>query len=340
MFGKKPSKGTEDQAYDLMNLGGFGGLKRKSEAPQAAAPIQPQAQKKYALHAEYDAQAKNLVTFFKMLAQFTINETRKAANGEVDTPVEAVFKHVCYRELIRAHLQNCLFLQYPLMESVLYQCEQLNRPELHLVELVTLAHWRPLLSLAYQELYVPILMGKIDYLMAQRDALATFQGKHRFGYGTVRHDLVRTMSDEEIMVNFLKTIPVFQAPFLMMPYTLESEELSPLITHGKDFFDYIPAYQKTWVTTTLKCAFDTAKDTGKSGRGIGLDQFPNQGPNFALLMLLFFHQINMDYDPAKGKQAQRYRAETIPDVESVKENFMSAMAGSKIFESLVPDIKL
>ncbi|WP_205191464.1 hypothetical protein [Burkholderia sp. LMG 13014] len=30
MFSKKKPEGTEDQAYDLMNLGGFGGLKRKS----------------------------------------------------------------------------------------------------------------------------------------------------------------------------------------------------------------------------------------------------------------------------------------------------------------------
>ena len=34
------------------------------------------------------------------------------------------------------------------------------------------------------------------------------------------------MTDEEIMVNFLKTIPVYQAPFLTMPFTLENSETS------------------------------------------------------------------------------------------------------------------
>ena len=34
MFSKKKPEGTEDQAYDLMNLGGFGGLKRKSHQEQ------------------------------------------------------------------------------------------------------------------------------------------------------------------------------------------------------------------------------------------------------------------------------------------------------------------
>ena len=82
------------------------------------------------------------------------------------------------------------------MESVLYHCEKPNHADssvssLHLVELVTLAHWRPLLSLAYQELYVPILNGSIETVMEQKDALASFQSKHRFGYGTVDPNVVK-----------------------------------------------------------------------------------------------------------------------------------------------------
>ena len=45
MFSKKKPEGTEDQAYDLMNLGGFGGLKRKS-SPGTEASQPPQAQQK------------------------------------------------------------------------------------------------------------------------------------------------------------------------------------------------------------------------------------------------------------------------------------------------------
>ena len=259
--------------------------------------------------------------------------------------LETVFKHVCYRELIRVHLKTCLYLQYPLMESVLYHCEKPNHADssvssLHLVELVTLAHWRPLLSLAYQELYVPILNGSIETVMEQKDALASFQSKHRFGYGTVDPNVVKKMTDEEIMVNFLKTIPVYQAPFLAMPFTLCGDELSPLVTHGKAFFEYMPDYRKTWVTTSLKFAYDSIRDLRSLGKGVGLDQFPNQGPSFALLMLFFFHQINMDVDPARNSQTQRYPAQTIPDVEPVRENLMAANAGGHIFERLVPAVQM
>ncbi|HDR9189334.1 TPA: hypothetical protein QDB51_003421 [Burkholderia vietnamiensis] len=347
MFGKKPKEGTEDQAHDLMNLGGFGGLKRKpQEAPppqacaSAAQPAVSQIQKQYEPHEQFDEQAKGLALYFKKLAEFVVENSRDAANGKTGVSLETVFKHVCYRELIRIHLETCLYLQYPLMESVLYHCQKLNRPDLHLVELVTLAHWRPLLSLAYQELFVPILNDDIKSVLKQKDVLASFQGKHRFAYGTVDHDQVKKMTDEEIMVNFLKTIPVYQAPFLTMPFTLESSELSPVITHGKDFFNYMPDYRKTWVTTSLKFAYDTIRDMKKLGRGVGLDQFPNQGPSFALLMLFFFHQINMDVDPVRHTRTQRYPAETIPDVEPVKENMMSANAGGHIFENLVPAVQM
>lgn len=343
MFSKKTKEGTEDQAFDLMNVGGFGGLKRKPQEAPATQPAPTAAQqpnKKYELHAEFDEQAKGLALYFKKLAEFIVENSRDAANGKTGVSLEAVFKHVCYRELIRVHLKSCLYLQYPLMESVLYHCEKLNRPDLHLVELVTLAHWKPLLSLAYQELYVPILDGRIDTVMGQKDALASFQSKHRFAYGTIDPNVVKKMSDEQIMVNFLKTIPVYQAPFLTMPFTLGGDELSPLITHGAEFFNYMPDYRKTWVTTALKFAYALIRDMRSLGRGVGLDQFPNQGPSFALLMLLFFHQINMDVDPARGAQTQRYPAETIPDVEPVKENLMAANAGGHIFENLVPSVQL
>lgn len=347
MFGKKQKEGTEDQAHDLMNLGGFGGLKRKpQEAPtpqasaSAAQPAVSQSHKQYKLHEQHDEQAKGLALYFKKLAEFVVENSRDAANGKTGVSLEAVFKHVCYRELIRVHLETCLYLQYPLMESVLYHCEKLNRPDLHLVELVTLAHWKPLLSLAYQELYVPILNDEIHSVLKQKDVLASFQGKHCFGYGTVDPNVVKKMTDEEIMVNFLKTIPVYQAPFLTMPLTLGSNELSPLIKHGKDFFNYMPDYRKTWVTTSLKFAYDTIRDMKELGRGLGLDQFPNQGPSFALLMLLFFHQINMDVDPARNTQSQRYPANSIPDVEPVRENLMAANAGGHIFEKLVPAVQL
>ncbi|WP_141718637.1 MULTISPECIES: hypothetical protein [Burkholderia cepacia complex] len=46
MFSKKKPEGTEDQAHELMNLGGFGGLKRKSSPgtnkPEAPQPAQAQ----------------------------------------------------------------------------------------------------------------------------------------------------------------------------------------------------------------------------------------------------------------------------------------------------------
>ena len=100
----------------------------------------------------------------------------------------------------------------------------------------------------------------------------------------------------------------------------------------------MPDYRKTWVTTSLKFAYDTIRDMKKLGRGVGLDQFPNQ--SFALLMLFFFHQINMDVDPVRHTRTQRYPAQTIPDVEPVKENMMAANAGGHIFEKLVPAVQM
>ena len=168
------------------------------------------------------------------------------------------------------------------MESVLYHCEAKPRRQFSFLpspggarDVGTLA---ALLSLAYQELYVPILNGSIETVMEQKDALASFQSKHRFGYGTVDPNVVKKMTDEEIMVNFLKTIPVYQAPFLAMPFTLCGDELSPLVTHGKAFFEYMPDYRKTWVTTSLKFAYDSIRDLRVWGKVLAWISSPTKAP--------------------------------------------------------------
>ncbi|ONU47729.1 hypothetical protein A8E62_31935 [Burkholderia cenocepacia] len=299
----------------------------------------------YQLHSNFAKDAEEIANVFLEMAKELINGVRQAStNGD---NIENVFKHFCYQHVIRYHLQSVAFAQPGLMESILYYCQGFNRPDLHLVEMVTLAHWRPLLEVAYEELYVPILSEKVKSAEDQERILSSFNKKLPLTGSVKDGSEYFQMSDEEIILNFLEVIPFYQAVFLSMPFTMARNELSPLITEGKDYLlKQSGEYKQTWVTTTLMFAYDTIVDMKKMGRGLDLDQFPNQGPNFALLMLFFFHQINIDMKMgnvngvpvAKGME-QRYPLEIIPDVEPVKENMMIAMAGSYIFEELVPDLE-
>lgn len=297
----------------------------------------------YKSHPTYDEAARKTVEVFKQVAEELVRNVRKAlANGG---NVENVFKFYCYEHVIRYHLQSAAFAQFPMMESMLYHCQQINRPELHLVEFVTLAHWKPLLEIAYEELYAPILNEQVKSLEDQNKVVQNFQRIARnVVSGMKDNSEYRNMTDEEIIVDFLEVIPFYQVLFLMSPLSDSREKLSPLITEGTDYLlKQSGKYNKTWVTTSLMFAYENVMDMRKFGKGIGLDQFPNQGPNIALLMLFFFHQINMNVNfndnGAVSGTEPRYPLEEIPEIEPVKENMMVAMVGSHIFEELVPDLE-
>lgn len=301
---------------------------------------------KYELRSNFAKEAENIAGIFKQVAEKLISDVRQAStNGD---NIENVFKHFCYQHVIRYHLQSAAFAQPALMESILYYCQGFNRPDLHLVEMVTLAHWKPLLEIAYQELYVPVLIEQVKSLEDQNKAIRSFHRKARSVLSGMKdRETYRNMTDEEIVLDFLEVIPFYQVLFLTSPFNDSRDELSPLITEGKDYLlKQSGKYNKTWITTTLLFAYENALDMRGYGKGIGLDQYPNQGPNFALLMLFFFHQINMDVNfteengvPFASGMEQRYPLEIIPDVEPVKENMMIAMAGSHVFEELVPDLE-
>ncbi|WP_175888069.1 hypothetical protein [Burkholderia contaminans] len=300
----------------------------------------------YKLNPNFAENAENLADIFKQVAEGLIKEVREASHS--GNSVEDVFKHYCYQHVIRYHLQSAAFAQFSLMESTLHYCQKINRPELHLVEMVTLAHWRPLLEIAYEELHAPILNGEVKSVEDQNKIVQNFQRIARnVVSGMKDNSEYRNMTDEEIIVDFLEVIPFYQVMFLDMPFAIAIGGLSPLVNETKDYLlRQSDEYNQTWVTTALMFAYDTALDMKKMGMGIGLDQYPNQGPNFALLMLFFFHQINQDMKiedsngvPLATGMEPRYPLSIIPEVERVKENMMIAMAGSHVFEELVPNLE-
>lgn len=318
------------------------------EAPKRSFFDDKPKKTEYKLHPNFAENAENLADIFKQVAEALVKEVREAVS--TGNFVEDVFKHYCYNHVIRYHLQSAAFAQPALMESTLHYCQKINRPELHLVEMVTLAHWRPLLEIAYQELHAPILNGEVKSVEDQNKIVQSFQRIARnVVSGMKDNSEYLNMTDEEIIIDFLEVIPFYQVVFLAMPFTMARNELSPLVNETKDYLlRQSDEYNQTWVTTALMFAYDTALEMKKMGMGmgIGLDQYPNQGPNFALLMLFFFHQINQDMKigdsngvPVATGMEPRYPLSIIPEVERVKENMMIAMAGSHVFEELVPDLE-
>ncbi|HVI40841.1 MAG TPA: hypothetical protein VM577_09290 [Anaerovoracaceae bacterium] len=289
----------------------------------------------YEIHENFVENAKGILSNFEQIA----NQVVKAVEQKLRDPsddLEDYFKHIYYRMVIDYHLKIATFIQPGLMSTLLRLADDTGRS--YLKPIIHFGHQKMMLATMFQELIVPVGRGK--------DVQAQL---HKFSGALVsQHYPIHDSHElaEAVLTNGkldkAKLIDVFMqwSVFIQSAMSMQLAQTGYL----KGFIDESPKATTnmkeadvTWVVYCLNHALESWKQFGKRG----LDHYPNQGPNIALLFCFLGHVINMDVDidessgaPIASGMKPRYELSQLPKL-SGKENLMTAQSGSLIFERMI-----
>jgi hypothetical protein len=297
----------------------------KDDTAQEYREFFPRFKSSYKVHDEFASSANDMMDFFRDLDSHLIECTRT----QPASTLESHYKDMVYNNLIRVHLYSALFGQPGLMETTLAFADREGMPWLK--RYIALSDLKPLLAYTFDKVIAPAVSGQnAKSLIASYAENAPSWINPALSYEQLKH-----ASDEQIRDHFMQFVRFLHlGPIQVLT---QAGFFEAIIENPEQGTSSVGAYKNTWVSTNLKHAISNLgmmKDVGY----VSLDEYPNQGPNIALLFMFFGYQLNQDVRrDGSGNvigSTQRYDASDIPSFGEHATQVMASQSGSYIFEGL------
>lgn len=275
--------------------------------------------------------AKKIINIFGELYQLVIEGTRLFVDGDgplknnepMFDDLESMYKHYVFGGLINYHLQSGLYTQPAMFNTVMALCSKPGAK--HLKDLIAFSSLKPLLAYAYDKLIVPVMKGEDSTRV-----MYSFIGAAPswLQVDIEEHD---DLSDEAIITRFLNYARSLQLGLFIS--SAQTGFLKKIVDDPLDATREIAKeYGDTWVSNNLSNSMMLMKVSGY--KNVELANFPNQGPNIALMLLFYMQQLNMNAFPG-GKTEYRYPVEDILTFKDPTEMMGAFNGGKAIFEHMI-----
>ncbi|MFM0417394.1 hypothetical protein [Paraburkholderia aromaticivorans] len=297
----------------------------KDDTAQEYREFFPRFKSSYTVHDDFASSANDMMDFFRDLDAHLIECTRTQPANTLDNH----YKDMVYNNLIRVHLYSALYGQPGLMETTLAFADREGMPWLK--RYIALSDLKPLLAYTFDKVIAPAVSGQnAKSLIASYAENAPSWINPELSYEQLKH-----ASDEQIRDHFMQFVRFLHlGPIQVLT---QAGFFEAIIENPEQGTSGLQAYKNTWVSTNLKHAISNLgmmKDVGY----VSLDEYPNQGPNIALLFMFFGYQLNQDVRRDNSGNVigstQRYDASDIPSFGEHATQVMASQSGSYIFEGL------
>ncbi len=289
----------------------------------------------YEIHDAFVDNAKVMLSSFDQIANqiFQAVEHKLREGGD---DIEDYFKHIYYRMLIDFHLKLATFIQPGLMSTLLRLADDNGKS--YLKPLIHFGHHKRMLATMFQELIVPVGRGAEAEKQVHQFSSKLVPSPSVIFDSQALEQAVSTngkIDKAEVVDVFMEWSVFIQSA--LATQLAQSRYLEGFLNESPKATTNLDEANDTWVVYCLNHALDSWKKFGKRG----LDHYPNQGPNVALLFCFLGHVINMDMNidestgvPIASSFTPRYNLADIPKL-SGKENLMTTQTGSHIFEKMI-----
>lgn len=292
----------------------------------------PNLNRNYEVNPDSVNNANTIIAVFDKLYKSVIQGTKLFVEGTgpqkdgdpIFDDIESFYKHNIYGGLISYHLQSALYSQPKLFSTVMALCEQTNKA--HLKDLIAFSSLKPFLAYAYDQLIVPVMKGG-DVKKVSHSFIANAPS-----WLQVDIENFEDNSKTAILNRFLKYAATLQLGIFIA--SAQTGILKRIVDNPlEEVSDIAKEYSVTWISTNLSNALMMMKKMSNY-QSAGLDYYPNQGPNIALMVLFYMQQLNIDVF-GDGKKAYRYPVDDIAKFEDPSIAMRASQGGKVIFEEYV-----
>lgn len=277
--------------------------------------------------------ARKLIDFYEHIRSDVIGNTKLFYKGKGPTEdnneplydsLEDYYKEVVFRQIIRVHLQTAFYSLPGLFSTTMAICDKENKA--YLKDLIAFSSMKPLLAYAFDKLICPIAKGEEGNAVAHQFSASIPSWIRDYEMPP------KDYSDQAIISNFLTVARYYQVELFIL--SVQTGYLKELFYNPKLALSNLPkGYDTTWVSTNLLHSIQTIKQMGGIEK-MSLEEYPKQGLNLAMLILLYMHQQDNDFYE-DGNSSLRYELGMISQFPEGPNQMLASQAGGVIFGTLM-----